>query len=101
VRPRVVRGSTACSFDHLVGAGEERGWDREAKGFGRSVCNCFRQFKLSRLIGNAVHVLEPAASSQLGVLNRGRDAHPMTDVSQSEPALRGRLLDTTFALAAA
>src|SRR5215203_7387751 len=25
----------SCSFDHLVGAGEERGWDGEAKGLRR------------------------------------------------------------------
>ena len=36
---RIVGGSgfsrpPSCSFDHLVGAGEERGWDREAEGFG-------------------------------------------------------------------
>ena len=30
---RAVKG-TVASFDHLIGAGEERGWDREAESLG-------------------------------------------------------------------
>jgi hypothetical protein len=41
-----------CSLDHLVGAGEERGRDRKAQGFGRSKID--EQFKFRRTLSRQV-----------------------------------------------
>ena len=42
----------SCSFDHLVGAGEERGWDREAEGFGCLTID--HQFEFRRLLNGKI-----------------------------------------------
>jgi hypothetical protein len=60
----------AASFDHLVGAGEERRRDREAEGFGRLQVD--RELELRRLLNRKVGRI--AASEN--AIDVGRAATP-------------------------